>query len=189
MKELIDFLTATHLLTPQQIDFIVSKCVAQKIKAQTNISKPHKVPHEIAFIAKGVFRIFYIDDDGNEITKFLMEENNFIVDIDSYLNVRPSSDYIQSITPCDILTISRTHLTEIEQEIPNWGKITNQLITQSYLKKVQLISPMLHENATVRYVNFVKNCPNIATKIPLSFIASYLGITQQSLSRIRKNLS
>ena len=189
MKDLIDFLTATHLLTPPQIDFIMSKCVAQKIKANINISKPQKVPHEIAFIVKGVFRIFYIDDSGNEITKFLMEENNFIVDIDNYLKVRPSSDYIQSITPCEMLIISRKHLTEIEVEIPNWPKIASQLITQSYLKKIQLISPMLHENATVRYVNFVKNCPNIATKIPLSFIASYLGITQQSLSRIRKNLS
>jgi CRP-like cAMP-binding protein len=189
MKDLIDFLKSTHLLTEQQIAFVVSKGQVWKLKPNTSISKPHKVPHEIAFITKGVFRIFYIGDEGDEITKFFIDEKNFIVDIANYLSQKPSTDFIQAITYAEIIVFTREDLQLIDLEVANWHKIANQLVTESFLTKLHVISPMLHENATVRYQNFNKNFPSIANKIPLSFIASFLGITQQSLSRIRKNLA
>jgi CRP-like cAMP-binding protein len=189
MEEIKHFLHATQLLTPQQIDYIIAKGVLKKLKTNDVISKPDKVPQEIVFILKGVFRVFYIDDNGNEITKFLYDEHNFLADIDNFLNKTPSKDYIQAITKADILVFSRKELTDIEQNISNWSKVVSQVVTKSHLVKINLLSPMLHETATVRYENFIKNFPSIANKIPLSFIASFLGITQQSLSRIRKNLS
>jgi CRP-like cAMP-binding protein len=189
MKDLTDFLKSTHLLTEEQVAFVISKGQIRKLKPSTNISKPHKVPNEIAFITKGVFRIFYLGDEGDDITKFFIDEKNFIVDIANYLSQKPSTDFIQAVTNSEIVVFSREDLQIIDTKLANWHKIVTQLVTESFLTKLHVISPMLHENATVRYQNFNKNFPSIANKIPLSFIASFLGITQQSLSRIRKNLA
>ena len=189
MNQLIDFLLETNLLTQTQIDYITSKSEFKKLKVNTVISQPYKIPNEIAFVTKGIFRVFYFDEEGNEITKFLFDENIFLVDVESYINRQPSKDYIQAITEAEILVFKRKDFEVFEIEIENWKIVVSQIITKSHLKKFNLISPMLHETATVRYENFIKNFPNLANKIPLSFIASFLGITQQSLSRIRKNLS
>lgn len=189
MNELTDFLLDTNLLTKEQIDFIISKSEHKKLKVNSVISQPYKIPNEIAFVTKGIFRVFYFDEEGNEITKFLFDEHIFLVDIENYLTKQPSNDYIQAITNAEILLFKRKSFEELETEIVNWSKVVNQIITKSHLKKFNLVSPMLHETATVRYQNFIKKFPNLTNKIPLSFIASFLGITQQSLSRIRKNLT
>jgi CRP-like cAMP-binding protein len=189
MKELINFLLSTNLLTNRQIDFIVSKCEAKKLKPNSFLSTPNKIPNNVAFIVKGVFGVFYEDENGNYITKFLIDENNFIVDIESFINLKPSNDYIQSITSSEILVFSRNSLRQIELEVENWDKVVGKIITENHLKKISLISPMIHENATTRYKNFISKFPDIASKIPLSYVASYLGITQQSLSRIRRNIN
>lgn len=189
MKEIIAFLLDTNLLTKEQIDFVVSKSEFKKLKVNAVISQPHKIPNEIAFVSKGIFRVFYFDEAGNEITKFLFDENIFLVDIENYLSKKPSNDYIQAITEAEIFLFKRKSFEDLEIEIENWSKVVHQIITKSHLKKFNLVSPMLHETATVRYQNFTKNFPNFTNKIPLSFIASFLGITQQSLSRIRKNIS
>ncbi len=188
MMEIINFLLDTNLLTKEQAEIIVSKSEFKKLKVNAVISQPHKIPNEIAFVSKGIFRVFYFDEEGNEITKFLFDENTFLVDIENYLIKKPSTDYIQAITEAEIYTFKRKDFEDLEKEIVNWNTVVQQIITKSHLKKFNLISPMLHETATVRYQNFIKNFPNFTNKIPLAFIASFLGITQQSLSRIRKNI-
>jgi len=188
MNKLIDYLLRFGSLNAQQIDLIISKATTMTLKRGQYFSEAGKIAREVAFICKGVLRVCYFNKEGDEITRYFMSENNFVVDLNSYTSQIPASEYIQAITECELLILSQTDIQELSSTIINWDAIINKIISKALMNKVNLISPMIAEDATERYLTFLKNFPLLVNRIPLSYIASYLGITQSSLSRIRKNL-
>ena len=189
MKELINYLLQFAPLNEQQIDLIESKGIFKEIKKDGYFQEAGKIPREVAFLTEGITRICYYNNKGDEITKYFIDENNLIVDINSYNRNIPSSGYIQAITDCKFIVFSREAMKELSMTILIWDDIINKIINKALLEKVNKISPMLAEDATERYQNFFTQFPTLANRIPLSYLASYLGITQSSLSRIRKNIS
>ncbi|MGO3241234.1 MAG: Crp/Fnr family transcriptional regulator [Sphingobacteriaceae bacterium] len=117
-----------------------------------------------------------------------MDENNFFVDLNSFDNKIPSSGYIQAITDCKLIVFSQQDWQELSNTIVGWDKIVQKIISKAMLEKIDKVNPLVSEDATTRYLTFLKKYPTLANRIPLSYLASYLGITQQSLSRIRKNI-
>ncbi len=189
MQQLIDTILQYGSLTQQQIELITSKTEIRLLKAGEYFSEAGRTANEVGFVTKGIFRVCYYSKDGNEITRYFIDENNFLVDLNSFSYQIPSSEYIQAVTDVELVVFKRKNLTDIANTIIGWDKITNQITTKAFLDKVNRISPMLAEDATTRYINFLEQFPKLALRIPLSYLASYLGITQQSLSRIRKNIS
>jgi len=189
MKELINYLLQFAPLNEQQIDLIESKGIFKEIKKDGYFQEAGKIPREVAFLTEGITRICYYNNKGDEITKYFIDENNLIVDINSYNQNIPSSGYIQAITDCKLIVFSKEAMKELSMTILIWDDIINKIINKALLEKVNKISPMLAEDATERYQNFFTQFPTLANRIPLSYLASYLGITQSSLSRIRKNIS
>jgi hypothetical protein len=80
-------------------------------------------------------------------------------------------------------------MQELSMTIIGWDDIVNKITGKGLAEKIKKISMMLSENATERYLNFFHNFPTLANRIPMAYLASYLGITQTSLSRIRKSIS
>lgn len=189
MQQLIDTILQFGSLTNQQIELIKSKTETRNLKAGDYFSEAGKTANHVGFIINGIFRVCYYNKDGNEITRYFIDENNFLVDLNSFSYHIPSSEYIQAVTDVELVVFKRSSLTDLANTIVGWDKITNQITTKALLDKVSRISPMVAEDATTRYQNFLEQFPKIALRIPLSYLASYLGITQQSLSRIRKNIS
>lgn len=187
MQQLIDLLLQYSALTPQQTDLIGSKTTTVTLKPGDYFSEAGKIAKEVGFVTNGILRVCYYNKEGDEITRYFIDENNFLVDLTSYTYQIPSSEYIQAVTDVELVVFNRSDLTELATIIVGWDKITNQITTKAFLDKVNRISPMLAENATTRYANFLAQFPKLANRIPLSYLASYLGITQQSLSRIRRN--
>ncbi len=95
---------------------------------------------------------------------------------------------MQAVTDCKLIIFSREALEELSLIIIEWDNIINRITAKSLIDKVNRLSPMLNEEAKVRYLSFLDKFPHVANRIPLSLLASYLGITQSSLSRIRKNI-
>jgi len=188
METLINYLLQFGHLNQQQIELIKSKAKATELKKDNYFSEAGKIPKEVAFLIEGIFRVCYYNSKGEEITKYFIDENNFVVDINSYNQNIPSSEYIQSITDCKLLIFSKEALKELSLTIIVWDSIINQITTKALVEKVNRISPMMAEDAKFRYLSFLEKFPSLANKIPLSYMASYLGITQSSLSRIRKNV-
>ncbi len=189
MQQLIELLLQYSHLTEQQIELIGSKTETRKLKVGDYFSEAGKTANEVGFVIQGIFRVCYYSKDGNEITRYFIDENNFLVDLNSYTYQIPSSEYIQAVTDVELVVFKRKDLNDIANTIIGWDRITNQITTKAFLDKVSRISPMLAEDATTRYTNFLEQFPKLALRIPLSYLASYLGITQQSLSRIRKGIS
>ena len=188
MENLINYLSQFGQLNQQQIDLVKSKAKIVVLKKDEYFSEVGKIPKRVAFIDIGILRVGYYNSKGEDITKYFLDENNFAVDLNSFIQKIPSSEYVQAVTACSLLTFSTEALTALSTTIIVWDSIINQITAKALTEKVNKISPMLSEDATTRYLNFLERYPNFANRIPLSHLASYLGITQSSLSRIRKSL-
>ena len=188
MEALINYLLQFGDLNEKQIELIKSKGIIRELKKDAYYAEAGKIPREVIFLIEGIFKICYYNHKGEEVTKYFIDENNFVVDINSYNQNIPSSEYAQTTTDCKFIVFSKEAMQELSSTIIPWDAIISKITSKALTEKVDKISSMMPEDATERYLSFLKKFPNLANRIPLSHLASYLGITQSSLSRIRKNI-
>lgn len=186
---MINYLLQFGHLNAQQIELVKSKAVVRETGKNEYYQEAGKIPREIIFLTEGIIRICYYNHNGDEITKYFISENNFVVDINSYMQHIPSSEYVQAVTDCRYIVLSREAMKELSMTIIGWDDIINKIIARGLIEKVNRISTMMGEDATERYQRFLERFPGLANRIPLNYLASYLGITPSSLSRIRKHIS
>jgi CRP-like cAMP-binding protein len=188
MKEFIDYILQFGDLNRQQIDLITSKATRLNLRKDEYFSEAGKIPKQVGFILKGVVRFCYYNNKGQEITHHFVDENNFVSDQQKFEAQIIASDYIEAVTDCELLVFSKKDWDEIGNTIVGWDAITGLILKNCLLKTIERRSPLVSEDATTRYLTFMEKFPLLVNRIPLSYIASYLGITQQSLSRIRKGI-
>ncbi|MDM1501256.1 Crp/Fnr family transcriptional regulator [Myroides marinus] len=184
MEEFINFLSQFGDFSESQISLISSKALEVQLEKEDHFIESNKVLKQVGFVLEGIFRIYYYNDQGKEITKIFLEENHLI----SNLKENISTEYIQAVTSCKLLVFSNCDWKEILLEIPALEQVVQEINRRALLIKLQRVSPLIAQDATTRYLEFLQKYPTLVNRIPLSYIASYLGITQQSLSRIRKNI-
>jgi len=189
METVINYLLQFGNLNPQQIDFITKKGRTLTLTKDDYFSEAGKIAKQVGFILEGILRVCYYDNMGDDVTKYFIDENNFVVDLTSFDNKIPSSEYVQAVTNCKLIVFSKRDWEDISDTIVGWDSIINKIIKKSLIQKIERRSPMVSEDATTRYLAFMETYPQLVNRIPLSYLASYLGITQSSLSRIRKSIS
>ena len=187
MKELIEFILQFGNLNKQQMDLVERNITEMELKKDQYFSEAGKIPRQVGFIVAGVVRGCYYNNKGEEITRCFISENNLIVDYANLETVTASSEYLQAITDCKLIVFSKQNWDELSQTIVSWDNIKNKMIQKCLFQKSRK-SPVISQDATSRYLEFMENYPSLTNRIPLAYVASYLGVTQQSLSRIRKNI-
>ncbi|MFH7004382.1 Crp/Fnr family transcriptional regulator [Flavobacterium bizetiae] len=188
MKEFIEYILQFGNLNQQQLDLISKKATELNLRKDEYFSEAGKIAQQVGFVLDGVIRVCYYNNKGEEITKYFIDENNLVVDLESFDNEICSNAYVQAITDCKLLVFSKQDWRELLDTIVGWDAIVHKIISKALRQKVERRSPLVSEDATTRYLMFLKIYPNMINRIPLSYVASYLGITQSSLSRIRKNI-
>lgn len=189
MEKLINYLLQFGHLNPQQLDLVKNNAVTKLLQRDEFYFEAGRVQREVAFLTEGIIRICYYNRDGDDITKYFLDENNFVVDVTSYTQQIPSAEYAQAMTDCELVLISREAMQELSMTIIGWDDIISKITAKGLADKVNRISPMMREDATERYLNFMQKFPGLVHRIPLAYLASFLGITPSSLSRIRKQIS
>ncbi|RKE82353.1 CRP-like cAMP-binding protein [Chryseobacterium sp. AG363] len=184
MKEFIEFILQFGHLNQQQIDLITSKAKEVELSKDEYFAEAGKVLRQVGFILDGIIRICYYNNKGEEITKIFIEEKHLLFNLKNV----PSTEYIQAATDCKLLVFSNQDWKEISDTIIDWENIIQKVTNKALAQKLERVSPLVSQDATTRYLEFMEKYPTLVNRIPLSYIASYLGITQQSLSRIRKNI-
>lgn len=185
MDRLINYLLEFGNLNQQQIDFIVNRAVELELPKDGYFWEAGKIPKYIGFLVEGIIRVAYYDNKGEEITKYFFDENHLIKDWENF----EATFYLQAVTNCKFISFSKKDWKELSDTILDWDKMINKIMNKHHMEKLDKIGAMISQDATTRYLEFLENFPNMTNRIPLSYIASYLGITQSSLSRIRKNIS
>jgi len=184
MKEFIDFVLQYGNLNQQQIDLISGKGREVVLHREEYFAEAGKVLKQVGFVIDGVMRICYYNNKGEEMTKIFIEENHQLFNLDNV----PLTEYIQAATDCRLLVFSVQDWKEISGTIVGWENIVQKIVTKALVQKLERVSPLVSQDATTRYLEFMEKYPTLVNRIPLAYIASYLGITQSSLSRIRKNI-
>lgn len=150
--------------------------------------KGGKVCQSRFFICDGVLRIVVHNEKGNEVTHYFLKENQFCTILNSFNNLVSAHESIQAACKTTVLKISRTRLLALYEQLPYIKELIDEITQQALIDKVQIRNAYLGQDSTTRYKLFLMRQADIALRVPLNDIASYLGITPQSLSRIRKNI-
>ncbi|MFB9864824.1 Crp/Fnr family transcriptional regulator [Rufibacter immobilis] len=187
MKELIEYILQFGNLNGQQINLIQKKATEIQLHKDSYFSEAGKTPSQVGFIIEGVIRGCYYNNKGEEITRCFVSENSLVVDYVNFEANTSSSEYLQACTDCKLIVFSKQNWEELSHTIVGWDAIKNKMV-QSCMYQKSRKGPVVSQDATTRYLAFLENYPSLSNRVLLAHVASYLGVTQQSLSRIRKNI-
>jgi CRP-like cAMP-binding protein len=170
-------------------DFFKSKLQRRVIAKKTIFLKINEIENHISFIESGVVRLFLPKENPEkEITFGFSFKNQFVSAYDSFLTQKPSLYQLQALTETSILSISYTDLQEVYQTTQIGNLIGRLTAERLFLIKSKREQNLLNLTAEERYLNLFKERPELIKIIPLKYISSYIGVTAQALSRIRKRL-
>jgi CRP-like cAMP-binding protein len=150
----------------------------------TIIVKEGQYADKTYFFAKGCARAFYLKD-GKDITDWFAFEGDFINSIVSFFNNVPSPHYIEVLEPSVLLEFSRDNVFNLTEKYLDFERLSRVAITKTMLQLQQRVVDIQFETAQQRYDSLIKIRPDMTLRVPLTHIASYLGITLETLSRIR----
>ena len=184
----IDFLSLFKHISPADAEIIEHELCYKVVTEGEVLFREGQVCREMYFICKGVLRIVSQNEKGNKVAYFFLKENQFCSILSSFNNDVPAAEGIEAACDAEIIVIKKQKLLTLYQKLPYLKELITGITTQALLDKIQVRNSYLGEDASLRYRNFLLRQPDIALRVSLADIASYLGITQQSLSRIRKNM-
>jgi CRP-like cAMP-binding protein len=165
----------------------------QKIMKKESFSKNsilHKegtICNHVFLIEKGIARAFY-HKDGKDITAHFAIESGTITAIDSFIQRKRSRYNIELLEDSEVISISHQAMHQLLEEKPHYEKYIRLFLEQIYIDLAERIEDLLFHTAKERYNKLMKNTPNLIQRIHLKHIASFIGITQETLSRIRKQV-
>lgn len=188
MKEFIALLSQFGNLDQQQIQLIAGKSINLELKKGDYFWEAGKNSQYVGFVTTGILRVYYDSDKGNEITHYFVEENHWLSDWDNPDKSSTPIANLQAITICSFIAFRKTDWQELLQSVVGLNNIIQKIIIKHKSEKLERRSSLISEDTTERYLSFLKQYPNMVNRIPLSYVASYLGMKQPSLSRVRKSI-
>ncbi len=179
------YLTDKITLTGPELDRISSVSVIRKLRRKQYLLQEGDVWKHYAFVCKGCLRIYRLDDKGVEhIMKFCIE-NWWAGDRESLLTGKPTRCYIDALEESVVIMISKENFNTLCKEIHAFDELVNNLIDNSYIASQDRIHVNITYTSEQKYLDFIEKYPDIISRVPLHMIASYLGISAETLSRIR----
>ena len=144
---------------------------------------------EIYFVNRGCLRFYYLLPSGDEVTGFIFEEEHFAGVLESFFTQTPSTQVLQTLENCELLALSFTDLHHLYQQVPKMNVLVRMILEQRMAYAQKVVASLIMQTPVERYEQLLQNRPGLLQRVPQKILASYLGITPVSLSRIRKRIS
>lgn len=190
MKEnLIAFLTTSSLVTPEKAAEIAGHFTFQEIPKNAFFLEEGKIANNYLFLEKGFMRVFAYDMDGNDVTTGFAAPRQVVLEVSSFFNRTRSQENIQALTDCEGWGLTYDELNQLFHARPEFREFGRHVLVKAFTTLKTRMLSMITETAEQRYAGLLNTNPAIFQHAPLKNIASYLGITDTSLSRIRKEFS
>lgn len=189
MHRLIEHFESYLPLDDEEKKLVEARTTLRKIKRRQMILQEGFVCKHYSFVVEGCFRMYGVDDKGTEHNIQFVAENDWIADIGSFHSGKPSRLFIEAIEPSVILQIEKEDLYFLYINIPKLDRIFKVIIENKYVELQNRVLQNISSTAQQRYLNFLEQYPTLSLRLPNAQIASYLGITPEFLSKIRKDLS
>jgi len=177
-------------LTEEEKELSRSFFISKKLRRKQYLLQEGDVCRYLAFVEKGLLRSYIVNDRGHEhITQFAFE-GWWIGDQFSFLTEQPSEHNIEAIEDCELLLLSKQAEDEMLERIPKFERYFRILLQNSLIATQKRLASSLSQTAEERYSELIQSCPEtLPHRIPQHMLASFLGITPETLSRIRKQLT
>lgn len=183
------FAFASNLVqfTNQEKQLIQNAFTFRQVPKKFRLTEEGKIAREVYFINKGLLRLYYTKE-GEDITAFIFKENLFASCYDSFLRKVPSIQTLETLEDADLLVISYDEMQKLYALVPAMNVLTRKIAEQRFINAQMILSSYILDSPEERYRKFEAAHGDLLLRVPHYMIASFLGITPVSLSRIRKRL-
>lgn len=188
MNEVRNFIQNITPINDSDWQFFSSKLQEVELKKHSIILKLGAVENHLSFITKGIVR-FYVPGEEVDLTFGFLFENEFVTGYDSFLTQTPSEYQIETLTDAILWKISHKDLKEVYEKTSVGNIIGRKMAENMFLIKSKRELSLLSKTAEERYLDLFSDRPKLLQQIPLKYIASYIGVTPQALSRIRRRIT
>lgn len=184
MNELLAYLNSIHPLSQKTMDYLVEHLKRTEVSKKKFILKQGRVCYSIYFVKEGLLRCFYIKND-KEINSWFMNEGDVIISVESFFDQTPGFENIQALEDSILYYIDYNELQYLYNNCPEFNFVGRALVEKYYKLSEQRLYSLRMQKAVEKYRFLMNNFPHIIQRVPSKYIASYLGITEETLSRIR----
>lgn len=177
-----------HRSSIKDLDPLINKFYYREMDAQDHWIKAGDYCIEFCFILKGLLRVYYIDQAGNEVNQHFYQADEVIAPVSAIISEEPCQYYIQALEPTQLMLADYHELHEIGANNPEWLQLEIRMLQTVFVKNARHEAQLLMGNAEQRFKWFCKEYPELLKRVPQYHVASFLGITPVSLSRLRKKM-
>ncbi len=182
-------ITETISITDEEFDFCKTLFLPKKLRKRQYLLQDGDVNKYTAFVSKGLLRSYTVDEKGNEHILQFAFEGWWMGDLYSFLTDEPSSFNIEALEACELLLITKPSWELLLNKIPAFERYFRILIQNNLIATQKRLMGSLSKSAEEKYVNLINTFPACLQRVPQHMIASYLGITPETLSRIRGQMA
>ena len=186
METLLAYLNSIHPLSPGLISYLSENLKTRHLQRKDFLLKIGHVSREICFISKGMLRCYYHVDD-KEVSSWFMKEGDVMISVASFFNQTESFEAIQALEESVISYITFSELQFIYQNFPEFNIIGRRLTEKYYVLSEERLHALRMQRAPERYAYLRDNHGELVLRVPSKYLASYLGITEVTLSVIKGN--
>lgn len=179
----------TISISPEEFEICKSLFTPKKLRKKQYILQEGDVCRYTIFVEKGLLRTFTVDDKGNEHILQFSSEGWWVADLYSFFTNEPSMYNVDALEDCELLMITRPAWEELLKRVPAFERYFRILIQNNLIATQKRLMQSLSESAESRYLRFVSAYPDCMKRVPQHMIASFLGITRETLSRTRAQLA
>lgn len=179
------YIKAQAGLKDEEAEQVCSAAIERLLRRKEHILQQGEVCRYKAFVVKGLLRTYRTKEDGSEHIIQFSPENNWNVEPESYDKLAPSNYNIDALEASEVLLWTRNEFIQLQEKIPRLKAFSQKVIADNIYLNRQRVFSSISSTAEEKYDEFIKNYTGVFARVPLHMVASYLGVTRETLSRIR----
>lgn len=174
-------------LSHEELSVIQPYFREEKLAKNDFFIRSGKICNRLSIVKKGILRVYAVSEDGKEVTQWLAQENFLLTEVSGFFFDQPSRWNIQALTETELLTITKEDYIKLCHDFPRWSEIEKRFIMKCFSMMEDRIFTHLSLTTEQRYNLYFDQNKSLFTQVPLQFIASVLGMSPETFSRIRKH--
>lgn len=175
-------------LSDENVALIIPILKEKSFKKGEILLRAGEVCSEAYFIKRGLLRSFHQMPNGSQKTYVISSENNLFTEHVSFVSQKPSMDYLEALEDTAVWSFNFQDLVKLYQKSHEWESVGRKISDTNFIVAKNRLRSLMNDDAQTRYLKFLKSYQNTLNRIPQHIVASYLGITPQSLSRLKREL-